>query len=132
LTDQSIKARTSTAPGIHCLARPEAVDYKVGQCAQTLRVAACTGAELNALHRHLQEGGRFPGVDSRVDFSALLSFADPIGQAFEKRMPCLISQDHKLRIGASEFTNCTDTHAPERAFAVVFGNKAKQKRLNTA
>src|SRR6266436_3912201 len=82
LTDPSIEGRASTSPDSSWLARSKAADCKPRQCAQTLSVAARTGGELNALHRHLQKGGGFADVDRGIDFSTCL----PLTNAFDKRL----------------------------------------------
>src|SRR5260221_7606716 len=109
---------------LSCLARSKAVDSKSGQCAQTPSVAPRTGAELNALHRHLQKGGGFAGVDGEVDFSAGLPLTDAFNQAPEEPWTHFAPQHHKLRISSPKFTDGTDAHAPECTYAVIFGNEA--------
>jgi hypothetical protein len=68
---------------------------------------------LNALHRHLQKGSAFAGVDGAVDFSACLPLADACNQAPEKPWSHFASQHHELRIGSAKFTDSADAHASE-------------------
>src|SRR5216684_6208178 len=71
------------------------------------------GAELNALHRHLQKCGGFAGVDGEVDFTACLPLADAFNQAPEKPWARFAPQHRKLRISSPKFTDSADAHAPE-------------------
>ncbi|MFM0629210.1 hypothetical protein PQR41_24755 [Paraburkholderia xenovorans] len=83
------------------------------------------------MHRHLQKGGCFAGVDGEVDFSACLSLTDAFDQPPEKPWGHFAPQHHKIRIRSTEFTDSADAHAPECTDAVIFGYEAEQKRLDS-
>src|SRR5256885_2654372 len=122
----------TTSPDSSWLARSKAADCKPRQCAQTLSVAARTGGELNALHRHLQKGGGFADVDRGIDFSTCLPLTDAFDQAPEKLWARFASQHHKLRIRSPKFTDSADTQTPQCTYAIIVGDEANQKRFDTA